>query len=111
MYPISLNRIYMRIFAPPLLLTAYGFFFDWLLSSGAESFAQSVYLRGLAQPMANIGYYGSGMLMLISAVLTVVAYARLWRWENGHADCCYHCGGPMSFVDRCLNCRRKRRYG
>ena len=22
-----------------------------------------------------------------------------------------HCGGPMSFVDRCLNCRRKRRYG
>lgn len=110
MHPPSANRIYIRILAVPILLAIGGLFCEWFFYRQAESFAQSVYLRGLAQPMANVGYYGSGMLMLLSSVLAVVACVRLWRWETGHADCCDHCGGLMGFDDRCLNCRRKKRY-
>lgn len=110
MHVPSLKRIYMRILAVPVLLAIGSVFFDWFFARQAETFAQSVYLRGLAQSAADMGYYGSGALLLAAAVLTVAASARLWLWENGHTECCDHCGGPMGFDDRCLSCRRKKRY-
>lgn len=104
------TRIIVRIFAIPLLCGIGAFVLPLLFAHMAEQFSRSVYLQGLVPLALDATYYSGFGMALASGLLGTLAYVRLWLWENGYATCCDHCGGPMGFDDRCLNCQRRTRH-
>ena len=101
-------RFGFRLLGIPIFCLALAF----LLNSGADRFAASTMLSGIA-PQLNY----AGLASIVASVLCLAYNAwRVWQAQRGVGELCYSCGMPTSYHPngrygpyfKCWNCGTNR---